>query len=312
MTDSIDIAVVGAGPAGMTAALYGARARARTVVFEKGFPGGQIVTTEWVENYPAFPEGLSGPELGELMHRQAEHFGAEFRTLATVESIRPQGFDFVVTVDGEEVSAKAVIVATGAVPKRLGVPGEAQFTGRGVSWCATCDGALYREKDVAVIGGGDSALQEALFLAKFASRVHLVHRRDQLRATECIQEYCFVNPKIGYHYSRTVAEITGEDGKVSGVRLASTKGEPEEFVPVDGVFIYVGVDPTNDLLVDLVDLDEQGFAKVDQNGCTSLPGLYAAGDVTDSDLKQVITAASRGAAAAFDAVRYLDARVCSL
>ena len=183
VTEKIDIAVIGAGPAGMTAGLYGARARARTVVFDKGMPGGQIVNTEWVENYPAFPEGISGPELGELMHKQAEHFGAEFRILATVENIKTEGGDFVLTVDDEELRTHSVIVATGAIPKKLGVPGEAEFTGRGVSWCATCDGALFRDKVVSVVGGGDAALQEALFLSKFATRVHVIHRRDQLRAS---------------------------------------------------------------------------------------------------------------------------------
>jgi thioredoxin reductase (NADPH) len=308
----LDIAVIGAGPAGMTAGLYGARARARTVVFEQGLPGGQIVSTEWVENYPAFPEGISGPELGELMLKQAERFGAEFRTFAPVEGIRTEGLDFVVNADGEEFGAHAVIVATGAVPKKLGVPGEAEFTGRGVSWCATCDGALFRDKVVCVVGGGDSALQEALFLSKFASHVYVVHRRDELRATECIQEYCFQNDKIEFEWSRVVSEIAGDGGRVTGVQLASTKGEPDKLLPLDGVFIFVGVDPVNRLLLDVADLDEGGFVRVDHNGLTSVPGLYAAGDITDGDLKQVVTAASGGASAAFEALRYIEAKTCGI
>lgn len=312
MTEMLDIAIVGGGPAGMAAALYGARARARTVVFEKGLPGGQIVTTEWVENYPAFPEGISGPDLGELMLKQAERFGAEFRTFSPVESIRTEGTEFVLSVDGEEIGAHSVIVATGAVPKKLGVPGEAEFTGRGVSWCATCDGAFFRDKAVCVVGGGDSALQEALFLAKFASTVSVIHRRDQLRATECIQEYCFQNDKIEVRWSRVVSEIVGEGGKVKGVRLASTKGEPDEFLPLDGVFIFVGVDAVNELLVDVASLDEFGFVIVDNSGLTSVPGLWAAGDLTANTLKQVVTAASGGASAAFDALRYIEAKSCGI
>ncbi len=312
MTEMLDIAVVGGGPAGMAAALYGARARARTVVFEKGLPGGQIVTTEWVENYPAFPEGISGADLGELMFKQAERFGAEFRTFSPVESLRTEGTDFVLTVDGEEIGARAVIVATGAVPKKLGVPGEAEFTGRGVSWCATCDGAFFRDKAVCVVGGGDAALQEALFLTKFATTVTVIHRRDQLRATECIQEYCFQNEKIDLRWSRVVSEIVGEGGKVKGVRLASTKGEPDEFLPLDGVFIFVGVDPVNELLLDVAGLDDLGFVTVGNSGLTSVPGLWAAGDLTANTLKQVVTAASGGASAAFDALRYIEAKTCGI
>ena len=224
--ENVDIAIVGAGPAGLTAALYAARARASTVVFERGIPGGQIVTTDWIENYPGFPRGLSGQELGDLMLAQAEEFGAEVKPFTNVTSIRPADLDFVVATDeGEEYLARAVIIATGAVPKKLGVPGEAEYTGRGVSWCATCDGALYKDKTVCVIGGGDAAVEEALFLTKFASRVHIVHRRDELRATKCIQERCFENEKIEMQWSRVVAAIEGDASKFTGVVLRSTKGE---------------------------------------------------------------------------------------
>ena len=310
--EMIDIAVIGGGPAGLTAALYAARARAKTVVFETALPGGQIVTTDWVENYPGFPEGLSGAELGDLMHKQAERFGAEFRTFAAVESIEPVDLDFRLTADGEEYLARMVILATGAVPKKLGVPGEAEFTGRGVSWCATCDGALFRDKVVAIIGGGDAAVEEAIFLTKFASKVYVVHRRDELRATKCIQERCFDNEKIEMKWSRVVKEVKGENGKVSGIELAATNGEPDEFLPLDGIFIFVGIDAKSELVSDLCDLDERGFVKIDHNGLTSYPGIYAAGDVTDSDLKQVVTAAAKGASAAFEALRYLDSRLCSI
>ena len=310
--ETIDIAIIGGGPAGLTAALYASRARARTVVFEGAMPGGQIITTDWVENYPGFPEGISGAKLGELMLAQAEEFGAEVKSFTPVESIRPVDLDFVLTAEGEEYLARAVIVATGAVPKRLGVPGEAEYTGRGVSWCATCDGALFRDKVVSVIGGGDAAVEEAIFLTKFASRVHLVHRRDELRATKCIQERCFANERIELHWSRTVAGVEGDGTKVSGLKLASTKGEPDEILPVDGVFIFVGVDPVIGVVAELLDLDDGAFIKTDHDGRTTWPGIFAAGDVTDSELKQVVTAAAKGASAAFEAVRFIDAKLCSI
>jgi len=310
--ENIDIAIVGAGPGGLTAALYAARARARTVVFEQGIPGGQIVTTDWVENYPGFPKGLSGQELGDLMLAQAEEFGAEIKSFTPVERIEPADLDFVVTADGERYLARAVILATGAIPKKLGIPGEAEYTGRGVSWCATCDGALFKDKTVAVIGGGDAAIEEALFLTKFAEKVYVIHRRDELRATKCIQERCFENPKIELKWSRIPSEIVGEEGKVTGVKLAATNDEPDEFLPLDGVFEFIGVDPVNELVKELADLAENGYVKTDHDGRTSWPGLYAAGDVTDSELKQVVTAAAKGASAAFEALRYIDEKVCSI
>jgi thioredoxin reductase (NADPH) len=215
--------------------------------------------------------------------------------------------------EGEEFEAQAVILATGAVPRKLGVPGEAEFTGRGVSWCATCDGALFKDKVVAVVGGGDAAVEEAMFLTKFVTRVHLIHRRNELRATKCIQERCFANDKIQLELSRTVAEIIGQDGKVAGVRLESTAGDPEKTLPVDGVFIFVGVHPMNELAQELCELSDSGYITIDHDGRTSEQGLFAAGDVTDSELKQVVTAAAKGASAAFEAVRYIDsATVCSI
>jgi thioredoxin reductase (NADPH) len=307
--ETVDIAIVGAGPAGLTAALYGARARARTVVFETGLPGGQIVTASWVENYPGFPDGVTGQELGDLMFQQAEKAGAGFRTLSPVEVISAKGRAYTLSVGKEEVDARTVILATGAIPRKLGIPGEAKFAGRGVSWCATCDGPLYRDKIVAVIGGGDSATQEALYLAKIAREVHLVHRRDELRATQCLQEQCFFEPQIIMHLSHIVEEILGEDGKVSGVKLRSTESGSESVLSVDGVFEFVGIDAQSALVADLCDLTDQGFVKVDRNGLSSRAGLYAAGDVTDYELKQVVTACARGALAAYHAVQYLGTRI---
>ncbi len=311
--ETIDIAIVGAGPAGLTAALYASRARARTVVFEQGIPGGQIITTDWVENYPGFPKGLSGQELGDLMLAQAEEFGAEVRPFTSIDKIEPSDLDFIITTsEDEQFLARAVIIATGAIPKKLGVPGESEFTGRGVSWCATCDGALFKDKVVAVIGGGDAAAEEALFLTKFAAQVHLIHRRDELRATKCIQERCFENDKITMQWSRVVKEVKGEGGKVVGIELGATNGDEDEFLPLDGVFIFVGVDPVNTIAMDLTSFNESGYIVTDHDGRTDYPGIYAAGDVTDNELKQVITAAAKGASSAFEALKYVDNKVCSI
>ena len=312
--ERIDVAIIGAGPAGLAAGLYAARGRASTVVFERGIPGGQIITTDWVENYPGFPDGLSGAELGELMTKQAEEHGAVIRTFTSIASVRIADGRFLLTSEDDDTfDATTLIVATGAVPRKLGIPGEAEFTGRGVSWCATCDGALYRDKVVCVVGGGDAAVEEAMFLTKFASKVYVIHRRDELRATKCIQERCFANEKIEMRWSRVPSEIVGAEGKVTGVRLTSTIGEPEELLPVDGVFIFVGVHPLNELISGLVDTDESGYIRTDHDGRTSVPGLFAAGDVTNSELKQVITAAAKGASAAFEALRYVDEGItCSI
>lgn len=313
MNEVIDIAIVGGGPAGLTAALYGARARATTVVFESQLPGGAIITTDWIENYPGMPEGLNGSRIGELMHAHAEKFGARFHTFVRVESIREESGGFVLSCDdGEEYPARTVILTTGSVPRKLGVPGEAEFTGRGVSWCATCDGALFRDKTVAVIGGGDAAVEEALFLTKFASKVYLIHRRDELRATKCIQERAFENGKIELVLSRIPVEILGQDGRVNALRLESTAGGTDEILPVDGVFEFIGVHPNSELVSGLADLSEAGWVKIDSSCMTSVPGLYAAGDVTDTPLKQVVTAAGQGATAAFEALRHVDSGVCTL
>lgn len=309
MAETIDIAIVGGGPAGLTAAIYGARARVSTHVFETAFPGGQIVSASWVENYPGFPEGISGADLADLINKQAEKAGAQFHNMSPVEAIRRKGKDFVLSVDGKDLDVQAVILATGAIPKKLGIPGEADFTGRGVSWCATCDGPLYHDKTVAVIGGGDSATQEALYLTKIAKEVHVIHRREELRATKCLQDECFFHPQITMHLNYTISEIVGEGGKVAGLRLRSKTDGTEKVLLVDGIFEFVGVDAQSGLVADLCELNEVGFVKVDRNGVTSVPGLYAAGDVSDYELKQVVTACARGAFAAYHAAHYLETRV---
>jgi thioredoxin reductase (NADPH) len=308
----VDIAIIGGGPAGLAAALYAARGRATAVVFESQLPGGQIITTDWIENYPGMPEGLNGSRIAELMHAHAEKFGAEFRTFAAVERITDESGGFLVVADGEETLARCVILATGARPRSLGIPGEAEFSGRGVSWCATCDGALYRGKVVAVVGGGDAALEEALFLTKFAERVHLVHRRAEFRATRCIQERVRANERIELHLGQVPVEVRGEAGRVSGLVLQPADGGPDRTLAVAGVFEFVGVHPASDLVADLAHLAEGGWVEVDASMATSHTGLYAAGDVTDTPLKQVVTAAAQGATAAFEAMRYLDSGVCPL
>ena len=312
MSEIIDIAIIGGGPAGLTAALYGARARANTVVFETALPGGQIITTDWIENYPGMPEGLNGARIGELMHAHAEKFGAQFRTFAQVEELTDESGGFRIAADDETFLARTVILATGAVPRKLGIAGEAEYTGRGVSWCATCDGALYRGKTVAVVGGGDAALEEAMFLTKFAERVHLVHRRDEFRATKCIQERAFANDKIELHLGRVPVEVVGHMGKVAGLVLETAGGDPAETLEVQGVFEFVGVHPNSDLVKGLADLADGGWVMVDNSMGTSYQGLFAAGDVTNTPLKQVVTAAGQGATAAFEALRYLDSGVCPL
>jgi thioredoxin reductase (NADPH) len=313
VNEVIDIAIIGGGPAGLTAALYGARARANTVVFESQLPGGAIITTDWIENYPGMPEGLNGSRIGELMHAHAEKFGAQFRTFVRVESIRPESGGFVLALDdGDDVRARSVILATGSVPRKLQIPGEAEFTGRGVSWCATCDGALFKGKVVAVIGGGDAALEEAMFLTRFAEKVYVIHRRDELRATMCIQERALAMEKIELVLSRIPVEIIGHEGRVTGVRLESTKDGSEEVLDLQGVFEFIGVHPSSDLVSGVCELAEAGWVKIDGSCMTSVPGLFAAGDVTDTPLKQVVTAAGQGATAAFEALRHVDSGVCTL
>lgn len=304
--DLIDIAIVGGGPAGLTAAVYAARAMLKTVVFEAGLPGGQIVTTAEVENYPGFPEGVSGLDLGDHFAQQADAQGAEVRKFSPVEKIERSGHGFTLTVDGESVNARSVIVATGATPKKLGIPGEAEFTGCGVSWCATCDGMFFRGREVAVIGGGNSAIEEALYLSKIVSRVHLVHRRQGFRADTVIVERARAAENIEFHLDRTPIEIVAGDGCVGGLRVKSTIDGAEETIPLSGVFEFIGTDPQSELLADLIDL-EGGYAPFKGAGVeTVVPGLYVAGDVVASTLKQVVTAAAAGAIAADKAIHYVE------
>ncbi len=300
-----DLIIAGAGPAGLTAGVYAARAKLEVVLCEKMLPGGQAATTDLVENYPGFPKGISGSELMARMAEQAEKFGLNVES-KSVENISRQGdLCLVKTEDGEEHPSKTVIVATGAEPKNLGVPGEAEFKGRGVSYCATCDGPLYQGKKVAVVGGGDSAVEEALFLTRFAEKVYLIHRRDKLRATQLLQNRTFENKKIEFVWGSVVTEIGG--GKsLESVVTEDVKTEKISELGIDGLFVYIGTIPNSDLFEEDIKRDKRGFVITDQDMATSIEGVFAAGDVRSKLLYQIATAVGDGATAAFAAEKFIE------
>ncbi|MEW6106270.1 MAG: thioredoxin-disulfide reductase [Bacillota bacterium] len=305
-TTNPEVVVIGAGPAGLAAALYAGRARLATVVIERGAAGGQASTTHLIENYPGFPEGITGPDLMQRMEQQARRFGAEFR-YAEVRALATGEDDggFLISTSEGDLRAPAVIVATGTEPVRLGVPGEDRLRGSGVSYCATCDGAFFRDKHVLVVGGGDSAIVEALFLTRFASRVTVVHRRDELRATKVVQEDAFKNPKIGFVWNSVVDEILGVD-RVEGVILRDTRTDEKRRLDADGVFVAIGSRPDTGFVAGLVDLDPQGYIVTDDRMRTRTRGLFAAGDVRAKTVRQVVTAVADGAMAAVEAERHIS------
>jgi thioredoxin reductase (NADPH) len=298
-----DVAIIGAGPAGLSAAIYAARGGLKTIVFEKGLIGGQIVVTADVENYPGFEETLSGFEIMEKMRLQTLKFNAVIRE-ESVKGIAFEGLCKVIETDENQYRVKSIIIATGAHPRKLNVPGEEKFTGRGVSYCATCDGALYRNKIVAVNGGGDSAVEEALFLTRFAEKVYIIHRRDSLRAVHAIQERAFKNPKIEFIWDTVVQEVNG-DKQVESLTLFNKKNNEVTQLPVHGLFIYVGIIPNNDLFESRITLDTQGFIITNDDMETNIPGVYAAGDIRKKLLRQVVTATADGAIAAFAAEKWI-------
>jgi len=298
-----DIIIIGAGPAGLSAAIYSARGGLKTAIFEKAMIGGQINVTDEVENYPGFEEPLSGYDLTDKMHKQAERFGAIFIE-EEITAIGMEGLCKVIEAGGNKYRAKSLIICTGAHPRRLSVPGEERMTGRGVSYCATCDGALYRDKVVAVVGGGDSAIEEGIFLTRFAKKVYVIHRRDQLRAQKIIQERAFRNPKMEFILDTVIQEIHGEQ-TVEKLELVNRKTQQITMLPVDGIFIYVGILPNNELLESRIELDSAGFVLTDQNMHTNVPGIYAAGDIRHTVLRQVVTATSDGAIAAWSAEKWI-------
>lgn len=306
MHDGIrDVVIIGAGAAGLTAGMYARRSNLDAVLLEKFSPGGQAAMTAFVENYPAFPEGVSGYELMDAMRRQAERFGLESVT-AEVSCIEPlPGAPFRVCTSAGELRARSIIVCTGVRPRFLGVPGEREFFGKGVSTCATCDGSFYRDMEVAVIGGGDSALDEGLFLTRFASTVHIIHRRDRFRAIHALVRKAEENPKVRFHLDTVVTAIRG-DGFVENLALKNVKTGEESILPAAGVFLYVGLLPNTEMFKDLLKLTGDGFIVADRDLMTSIPGIFAAGDVRDTPLRQIVTAASDGALAAYSAGKYIE------
>ena len=301
--ETYDVVIIGGGPAGLTAGIYAGRAQLKTVIVEKGLPGGQIAQTDEVENYPGFPEGISGPELASRMVRQAEKFGARI-VMDEVLGLEKAEGGYLVRGYERNYRARAVIVATVANPRRLGVPGEDKFYGRGVSTCATCDGFFYRDKEVVVVGGGDAAVEEGIFLTKFARKVTLVHRRDELRANKVAQKRAFQNPKMHFLFSHVVTEILGED-QVTGVRLKNLKTGEEYVYPTDGVFVFIGHEPNTAFLKGVVELRPDGYIAVRDEVFTSEPGIFAAGDVADPIYRQLTTSVGAGTRAAMMAERYL-------
>jgi thioredoxin reductase (NADPH) len=298
-----NVIIIGSGPAGLTAALYAARANLEPLVFTGNEIGGQVSITNEVENYPGFPEGLTGPELVEKFQKQAERFGARVE-YAEVTEVDFDDQPFRVRSYDNEYEAKAIIVATGASARKLGVPGEVNFTGRGVSYCATCDGFFFRGKDVVVVGGGDSALEEGVFLTKFASRVRIIHRRDQLRAGFALQERAKRNEKIEFVWDTIVTEING-DGAVESVEVKNVKTGEISKLLADGVFVYIGHYPNSQLFKGALEMDEHGYLITDRLTRTSLPGVFAAGEIADSVFRQVVTSAGEGCKAAIQVERYL-------
>jgi thioredoxin reductase (NADPH) len=299
-----DIAIVGAGGAGLTAAIYAARARRSVVVFERSVTGGQIATTDRVENYPGFPDGINGFELGDAMRRQAEDHGAEFRYEEVVSLSAGDGAGWRVETAEGAVTASALIVTAGADYNRLGVPGEKELTGRGVSYCATCDGAFFRGQEVAVVGGGNTAIDEALFLTRFASKVHVIHRRGALRADAILQERAFAEPAIDFTWDTVVESIGGVD-VVDRLTLRNTRSGETSVMLLAGVFVFIGQTPNSHLLKGLVEMDEGGHALVDLEMRTSAEGIFVAGDLRTRAARQLVSAAGDGATAAISAEHYL-------
>lgn len=300
-----DLIIVGGGPAGLTAGLYARRSRLNTLLIEKLIPGGQVLTTDWVDNYPGFPEGISGFDLVEKMRRQTERF--ELPVINDeILSLSLQDPDKIIKGTQGTYTAKALIIASGAAHKKLGVPGEDLLGGKGVSYCATCDGPFFRDQEIAVVGGGDTAVQEALYLTRFAKKIYLIHRRDQLRATRILQEKALAHTAIQPVWNSMVESIQGTD-QVEGVSIKNKDGSSGRTLSVQGVFILVGTLPNTEWLKPVVPLDPQGFIQTDPHMATPIPGIFAAGDVRQKLLRQISTAVGDGATAVFAAERYLEA-----
>jgi thioredoxin reductase (NADPH) len=308
VTEVRDVIVIGSGPAGYTAALYAARAQLRPLVFEGSVTaGGALMQTTDVENFPGFPDAIMGPELMDSMRKQAEHFGAELIP-DDVTAVDLAASPKVVRTDSETYLAKTVIIATGSRYKEMGVPGEKELGGHGVSWCATCDGFFFRGHDIAVVGGGDSAMEEALFLTRFGKSVTVIHRRDALRASKIMQERALANPRITFLWNSEVAEVLGTE-KVTGLLIRNTQDGTEHVLPVTGLFVAIGHDPRSELFSGQLATDDEGYLLVDQPSTrTAIEGVFACGDVVDRTYRQAVTAAGTGCAAALDAERWLASK----
>ncbi len=308
MTETRELIIVGSGPAGLTAAVYAARADLRPLVIEGLGAGGQLMLTTDVENYPGFPDGILGPELMMKFREQAERFGAEFVT-ADADRVDLSAPPFGVWVGDTEYRGNAVVISTGATARMLGLPSEQALLGHGVSTCATCDGFFFRDQDIAVVGGGDSALEEAIFLTKFATRVTVVHRRDELRASKIMQDRAFANPKIDFRWNTVVTDVEG-DGQVEQIRLQDTMTAERSDLKVGGLFVAIGHNPNTKLVEGQLELDENGYVVLREAGSTktSVEGVFAAGDVADHVFRQAVTAAGTGCMAAIEAERWLEAR----
>lgn len=303
MENTYDVAIIGAGPAGMTAAVYASRSNLSTVMIERGVPGGQMMNTEEIENYPAF-DHVMGPDLSGKMFDHAKKFGSEYmygdvKGIELTEGVKR------ILLGNKEVFAKSIIIATGTKYRRLGIKGEDEFTGRGVSWCAVCDGAFFRNRELVVVGGGDAAVEEAIYLTKFAERVTLIHRRGELRAQKILQERLFKNEKISVIWNHTVEEVRG-DNKVDSVLIKDIKSGKETLYATDGLFIYVGMDPITEPFLDLGITDENGYIRTDEKMKTAVEGIFASGDVRKKELRQIVTATADGSIAAQEAYHFVE------
>lgn len=299
-----DVIIIGSGPAGMTAALYASRANLSVLILEKGVPGGELLNTSDIENYPGYAR-ITGPELADKMYEGAMQFGAEY-AYGDVTNVTVSGHVKHVHVGDKQYAAYAIIIATGAHHRKLDVPGEEDYNGRGVSYCAVCDGAFFKDKPLIVVGGGDSAVEEGTYLTQFASNVTIVHRRDTLRAQKILQDRAFKNEKVQFVFDSVVEEITGEDGMVSGAQIKNVKTGELQRLDADGVFIYVGILPNSAAFKDLGILDEEGWIVTDQHMQTAVPGVFAVGDVRAKNLRQVVTATGDGGQAGQGVYHYVE------
>ena len=299
-----DVIIAGAGPAGMTAAVYASRANLDTVMIERGIPGGQMADTEDIENYPGY-EHVLGADLSNKMFEHAKKFGAEY-AYGDIKEVEDHGDYKLVKTSNKEFKAKALIITTGAQYKKLGIEGEEELTGRGVSYCAVCDGAFYKERELVVIGGGDSAVEEGMYLTRFAKKVTIIHRRDPVRAQKILQERAFANEKIAFIWDTVAETINGENGKVSSVSLRNVKTNESYDHPIDGVFIYIGMVPLSEPFKSLGIVDNEGYIPTNENMETNIPGVFAAGDIRVKELRQIVTATGDGSIAAESAQKYVE------